>query len=200
MYGEIEEARAMLDRLEATAGDDPYAITVFSTFAVRIAAQVDDPDWALAAIRRGSAANADFSFAFLGTYQRLIRCWALGVTGNDPLGAAAEAEEILVKTMLDPPRSGLAFYYGLLCEILLAAGKPAEARIALDAANRYLDVYRQRFAEGLLLLLRARVMQAHGEPVATVRAAAERARKLSVEREAYLYANRADKYLATLAD
>jgi len=198
MYGDVKTARAMVDRLEVTAGEDPYAITVSATFAVRIAAQVDDPDWALAATRRGIAANAEFSFAFLGTYQRLIRWWALGVTGKDPAGAAAEAEEILVKTMLDPPRSGLAFYYGLLCEILLAAGKPAEAGAALDSADRYLEVYGQRFPEGLLMLLRARVMQARGEPVATVRAAAERARKLSIEREAYLYASRADKYLATL--
>ena len=49
--------------------------------------------------------------------------------------------------------------------------------------------------EGLLILLRARVQQARGEPVATVRATVERARRLSVEREAHLFAQRAELLL-----
>ncbi|MDT3445844.1 hypothetical protein [Pseudofrankia sp. BMG5.37] len=45
-----------------------------------------------------------------------------------------------------------------------------------------------------MLLLRARLLR--GEPVAVVRAAAERARALSIEREAYLFAHRAEEFLA----
>jgi hypothetical protein len=61
-----------------------------------------------------------------------------------------------------------------------------------------LDDYGQRYAEGLLLLFRARVLHARGEPVAVVRAAAEKARALSAERGAHLFARRAEEFLATL--
>jgi hypothetical protein len=47
-------------------------------------------------------------------------------------------------------------------------------------------------------MLRARLMHTRGEPVATVRAAAEHARALSVEREAHLFARRAEELLARL--
>jgi hypothetical protein len=51
-----------------------------------------------------------------------------------------------------------------------------------------------------VLLLRARALAAAGEPVAAVRAAAIRARTVSIERGAHLFARRADEYLATLDD
>jgi len=45
-------------------------------------------------------------------------------------------------------------------------------------------------------LLRARLVQARGEPVAEVRAAAERARALSTERGAHLFARRAEELIS----
>ena len=80
----------------------------------------------------------------------------------------------------------------------LAAGSTDEAAVALDRADFYLDTYGQRYPEGLLLLLRARLLQARGEPAAVVRAAAERARALSTEREAHLFARRAEEFLMTI--
>jgi ATP/maltotriose-dependent transcriptional regulator MalT len=82
----------------------------------------------------------------------------------------------------------------------LAAGKLDEAEAALDRADRAIATYGQRYAESLLLLIRARVLQARGEPVAAVRAVAERAHALSVEREAHLFARRAEELMAELAD
>jgi hypothetical protein len=80
----------------------------------------------------------------------------------------------------------------------LAAGAQYEAVAALDRADECLNAYRQRWPEGLILLLRARVLQARGEPVSVVRPAGEKARALSAEREAYLFARRAEKFLAEL--
>jgi hypothetical protein len=80
----------------------------------------------------------------------------------------------------------------------LAAGSPDEAAAALDRADFYLDAYGQRYPEGLLLLFRARVLQARGEPTALVRAAVEEARALSADREARLFVHRADQFLAEL--
>ncbi|MDH6440285.1 hypothetical protein M2158_008826 [Streptomyces sp. SAI-144] len=82
----------------------------------------------------------------------------------------------------------------------LAAGKPDEADAALDRADSAIDTYGQRYAERLVLLLRVRVLQARGEPVAALRAVAERAYALSVEREAHLFARRAEQLLVQLAD
>ena len=198
LHGDVEQALVLLDALEAVTGDDPYAITVWATFVARIASIVGDPARALRAAERGIAEDPGFSFIFLGTYQRLARCWALAVTGRDPGGAAREAERILATNLLDPPRSCVATWYGLLGEMWLAAGAPDEAVAALDRADACLDAYGQRYPEGLILLLRARVLQARGEPVAVVRTAGEKARALSAEREAHLFARRAEKFLAEL--
>jgi len=198
LHGDVNASRSLLDRLEVDAEDDPYAITVWSAFSVVTAALAGDPTWAARAADRGIAVDPDYSFGFLGGYQRLARCWARAVTGDDPARAAKEAEGIIGAVLLDPPRSGLATWYGLLAEMLLAAGLLTKAAEALDRAQDCLDAYGQRYPEGLLLLLRARVQQARGEPPAAVRTTAERARALSVERGALLFVHRADTLLAEL--
>ncbi|MER5431790.1 BTAD domain-containing putative transcriptional regulator [Streptomyces sp. NPDC002588] len=200
LHGDIEAARALLDVLEDAAGEDPYMITIWATMAARIASMVGDPVQALRGAERGIAVDPDFSFVFLGTYQRLARCWALAMTGDDPAGAAVEAQRIITANLLDPPRSCVATWYGLLAEMWLAGGAPNEAAVALDRADVFLDTCGQRYPEGLLILLRARLLQACGEPVAVVRAAAEKARALSTGREAHLFAHRAQEFLRELEE
>ncbi|MFJ3799489.1 ATP-binding protein [Streptomyces sp. NPDC090088] len=200
LHGDVDGALAQLATMEAAAGDDPYAITVWAAYSARVAALIGDPARALHAAECGIDVDPAFSFGFLGAYQRLARCWARAVTGEDPVGAAAEAQDLIVASLCDPPRSGLATWYGLLGEMWLAAGKLDEADAALDRADSAIEAYGQRYAESLLLLLRARVLQARGEPVATVRAVAERAHALAVVSEAHLFARRADELLAELAD
>ncbi len=80
----------------------------------------------------------------------------------------------------------------------LTAGALDQAAAALDRAEDCLDRYNEGFAEGLLLLLRARLLHANGKPVAEVRAVADQCRKLSAERGNHLYARRAEEFLATL--
>jgi ATP/maltotriose-dependent transcriptional regulator MalT len=86
----------------------------------------------------------------------------------------------------------------LIAEMWLAAGTPAEAGIALDRADHALEAYGQRYPEGLVLLLRARLLHARGEPAAVVRAAAEKARDRSNDRESFLFARRAEEFLTEL--
>lgn len=198
LHGDVEGARVLLDVLEDVAGEDPYMITIWATFAARIASNVGDPVQALRGAERGIAVDPDFSFVFLGTYQRLARCWALAMTGDDPVGAAVEAQRIITANLLNPPRSCVATWYGLLGEMWLAVGATDEAAAALDRADLFLDTRGQRYPEGLILLLRARLLQARGEPIAVVRAAAEKARKLSTERGAHLFARRAETFLAEI--
>ncbi|GAA2554520.1 hypothetical protein GCM10010435_26250 [Winogradskya consettensis] len=194
LHGRLDEARAIFDRSEVAA-TAPYAITVWASLSARTAAIAGDPEWALRTADRGIAADPDFSFVFLGTYQRLARCWALAVTGQDPRGAAAEAQRLISANLLNPTRTCVATWHGLLAEMHMAAGDLDEAGAALDRADYFLDTFGQRYSEGLILLLRAKLSQARGEPATVVRAATERAWALSVEREAYLFANRAEKLL-----
>ncbi|WP_045739678.1 ATP-binding protein [Actinoplanes rectilineatus] len=198
LHGDVPAARALLDDLEAAAGDDPYAITVVTSFAARVAALAGNPAWALAAAGRGIAADPGHSYTFFGAYLRLARYWARAVTGD--ASAAPAAERLVAAVLLDPPRSNLHTWYALCGEMWLESGRPAESARALNEADRFLDAHGQRYAEGLLLLLRARHRHARGEPLPAVRAAAEHARALSIAREAHLFAHRAAGFLATLPE
>ncbi|GAA2216044.1 hypothetical protein GCM10009850_115130 [Nonomuraea monospora] len=197
LHGDAAEAYALLDRLE-TAGDDRYSVTVWATFVARIAAIVGDPASALRAAERGIAVDPDLSYVFLGTYQRLAGCWARAITGDDPAGAAVEAERIIETNLLDPVRSCVSTWYALLGEVWLAASQPQQAAAALDRADHCVRTYGQRSSEGLILLLRARLLQAQGVPRASVRAAAQKARRWSAEHEAHLFVQRADTFMARL--
>ncbi|GAA2216026.1 hypothetical protein GCM10009850_114950 [Nonomuraea monospora] len=197
MHDDVGRARSLLDRLEA-AGDDPFTTTVWAAHTARTEAAIGDPVRALRAAERGIAADPDFSFVFLGTYQRLVRYWALAMTGRDPVGAAERAERLIATNLLDPPRASVSMFFGLLCEMWLAAGALDRAATALDRADACLDLYDQRYPEGLLLLLRARLLLETGEPFDAVKAAAEKCRTLSRERGTHLFAQRAEQFLATL--
>ena len=195
-HGETAQARSMLDVLTASAGDDPYAVTVAASFEVRTAAVLGDADWALRAAERGIAVDPHFAFTSLGTYLRLGRCWALATTGHE--SAADEAERLLVTHLSDPARTCVSTWYALLGEMRLAAGQLDAAAAALDRADDCLVRYGQRSAEGLLILVRAQLALAAGDDRAAVRGA-ERARAVALEQEAHVFVRRAEQLLADLA-
>ncbi|MFD5065332.1 ATP-binding protein [Streptomyces sp. NPDC058394] len=194
-HGDTNQARTMLDNLEAIGDGNRYSITVATTMAARIAALVGDPEWALRAAERGIALDPEFSFTFLGTYQRLARCWALAMSGIDPEGAAAEAERLIEENLLDPPRSCVATWFGALAEMRIAAGALDEAAEALHRADECLERYGQRQSEGMILLLRAKLQHARGKTQSAV-ALAEQARTLSASRGAYVFSHQAEMFLA----
>ncbi|MFD7307790.1 BTAD domain-containing putative transcriptional regulator [Promicromonospora sp. NPDC059942] len=197
VHGDVAGARELLDRLES-AGDDRYTVTVWATMCTRIAVVAGDSAWALSAARQGIAVDPDFSYTFLGTYQRLARCWGRAATGDDPAGAAAEAERLIGANLLDPVRSGVSTWHALLGDMWLAAGEVERAAAAMDRADGYLRAHGQRYSEGLLLLLRARLLRAQGQPDDVVRAAVQQARGVAARQEAGLFVRRADQFLAEL--
>lgn len=198
MHGDVSAALRLFDRMEAEAGDDRYLISLWAHLSTMAAAMAGDPAWSRRASERWIAADPHHVFSNVDVFLRMTWCWTRALSGDDPAAAAAEAEATADAELLDPLRCNSAFLYGLVAEALLAAGLPARAAAVLDRADRMLDDYGQRYAEGLLLLFRARVLHARGEPVAVVRAAAEKARALSAERGAHLFARRAEEFLATL--
>ncbi|SNT45644.1 adenylate/guanylate cyclase [Streptosporangium subroseum] len=196
-HGQTAQARAVLDTLSKAAGDDPYAVTAATSFEARTASVVGDPDWALRAAERGIAADPHFSFASLGTYLRLARCWALATTGQDPAAAADEAERLIRTNLASPARTCVSTWYALLGEMRIAAGSLDKAAAALDSAEEYLERYGQRSAEALLVLVRAQLEHAAGDDRAAVRLA-DQARTVALRQGAHLFVQRADRFLAEL--
>ncbi|WP_262414663.1 ATP-binding protein [Streptomyces sp. ST1015] len=180
--------------------EDPYAASVRVYYTTMIAAMAGDAEAARRAGERWAAAGLDRLRTQRDHYIRQGWCWGRALTGEDPAGAAAEAEALLAAHLLDPPQWGLTHHYVLIAEMWLAAGSPDRAAAALDRADRTLRDHGQRYAEGLLLLVRARLLQARGAPLAAVRATAEQARARATASEAHLFARRAERFLSESAD
>ncbi|PWG15159.1 transcriptional regulator [Streptomyces sp. V2] len=180
--------------------EDPYAASVRVYYTTMIAAMAGDAEAARRAGERWAAAGLDRLRTQRDHYIRQGWCWGRALTGDDPAGAAAEAEALLAAHLLDPPQWGLTHHYVLIAEMWLAAGSPDRAAAALDRADRTLRDHGQRYAEGLLLLVRARLLQARGAPLAAVRATAEQARARATASEAHLFARRAERFLSESAD
>ncbi|WP_431914513.1 BTAD domain-containing putative transcriptional regulator [Nonomuraea jabiensis] len=197
LHGDVETARSAIDEAYP-AGEDLIAMSAWAYYHTMAASMAGDARWVMWAAERWIAAGGGRSGVAHQHYIWLDWHWACALTGDDPAGKAVEAEQLLAATLLDPPRWGIAYHYGLIAEMWLAAGMPEEAGIALDRADQALDAYGQRYAEGLVLLLRARLLRACGEPADVVRAAAEAARARSDERGAHLLARRAESFLAEL--
>lgn len=198
LHGDLDTARRIFADVDEAAEDDPYAITVWATFSVAMGALAGDAAGVLSAAGRGISIDPEWSYGFLGSYQRLGLRWARAVLGERPSEMATEAEQIIATRLQDPPRSGLATWCCLVAEMWLIAGKLDEASAALDRVDRYFTSYGQRYPEGLLLLLRARLMLARGVPTALVSSAAQRALAVSTERGAHLFARRAEAFLGEL--
>ncbi|WP_431235468.1 BTAD domain-containing putative transcriptional regulator [Mycolicibacterium psychrotolerans] len=199
LHGDIAAAKELFDLLESAAGTEPYLITVWAAMACRAAVLAGDPDWTLRVVARGLEVDPGFNFVFLGTYQRLAGCWAAAMNGDRPVDLAArDAEALIAANLLDPARSCVATWCGLVAEMWLKAGESDRAATALERAERHVRVHGQRYSEGLLLLMRARLAHARGAPSAQVRVAAQHARAVSVDREAHLFARRAEVFLAEL--
>ncbi|WP_204078748.1 ATP-binding protein [Planotetraspora phitsanulokensis] len=196
LHGDVETAGAMID--EWNGPDDSYAVATWAYYITIIASMAGDAGWVIRTIDRWTAVGTGRAAIQQEHYIRLNWYWARALTGDDPAGIAAEAEQLVAGTLVDPPRWGVAYHHGLLAEMWLAAGRPDKAAIALDRADQALEAYGQRYAEGLVLLLRARLLHARGEPAEVVRAAAEKARDQSNERESHLFARRAERFLAEL--
>ncbi|WP_218855022.1 BTAD domain-containing putative transcriptional regulator [Paractinoplanes atraurantiacus] len=199
LHGDPETTQVLLDIVEAAAGQNRYEITLWAHFATMAAAMSGEPAAAQRAAARWLAADPGHFVGDVDVFLRVTWCWMRALTGDDPAGAAAEGEAAM-RTMMEGRRYGIAFHFGLVVEMWLAAAEPERAGAALELADHYLEAHGHRYAEGLILLLRARVLLARGAPAEQVRAAAVTARDRSAQQEAYQFARRAKAFLAELGD
>ncbi|MET7334761.1 BTAD domain-containing putative transcriptional regulator [Nonomuraea sp. NPDC005650] len=196
LHGDVDTAGTIIDKWNGP--DDSYAVATWAYYTAIIASMAGDAGWVLRTIDRWMNVGTGRAAVQQEHYIRLIWYWARALAGDDPAGIAAETDQILAGTLVDPPRWGVAYHHALSAEMWLAAGMPDKAGIALDRADEALEAYGQRYAEGLVLLLRARLLHARSEPAEVVRAAAEKARDRSSERGSHLFARRAENFLAEL--
>ncbi|GAB2826085.1 hypothetical protein GCM10022221_25080 [Actinocorallia aurea] len=196
LHGDVETAGVMIDRWNGPA--DGYAVATWAYYMTMIASMAGDAAWVLRVVDRWTAVGTGRLALQQEHYVRLDWYWARALTGDDPAGNCAEAERLLASALTDPPRFGLAYHLGLIAEMWLAAGRSDRAADALDRADRALEAHGQRYAEGLLRLLRARLLHARGAPAHAVRAAAEAACDWSAAHETHLFARRAQEFLTTL--
>ncbi|MGX1542663.1 ATP-binding protein [Streptomyces adustus] len=194
LHGDVDAALAFVNTWDSPG--DPYAASVRVYYTTMIASMAGDAGTARRAGERWAAAGLARLRTQRDHYIRQNWCWARALTGENPADAAAEAEELLAAHLLDPPQWGITYHYTLIAEMWLAAGSHDRADAALDRADRTMRDYGQRYAEGLLLLLKARLLRARGAPLTAVRAAAERAYTQSTACEAYLFARRAERLLS----
>nr|WP_300048548.1 AAA family ATPase [uncultured Nocardioides sp.] len=198
LHGKVAEGRALFTSVETDAGDHSYDVTVWSAFAVTAAALMSDPQWAARAAHRGIAADPEHAFVFLGAYQRLGRCWSRAMTDDAAEQATAEAESLIRAHLREPSRSGLTTWLALLAEMYLVRGRLSAAEDALDRAFDSIDSYGQRYAEGFVRLMQARLMHATGTSTSRVRMVAEEARSMARAREVHLFENQAASFIAHL--
>ncbi|MFF5075587.1 ATP-binding protein [Actinoplanes sp. NPDC000266] len=198
LRGDPEAALTSIDRAFG-AGEDHFTVSMWAYYYTKSASMAGNTAAVMHAVERWTACGAAGTAGPLFLYVRLDYLWARALGGDDPAGIAAEAEELVATALSDPPRFALPYYNGLVAEMWLAADMIDEAATALDRAERAMDEHGQRYAEGFVALVKARLSHARGEPADVVRAAAERARALSTERGARLFAHRAEQFLTTLA-
>ncbi|MFQ6393978.1 ATP-binding protein [Nocardia sp. KC 131] len=191
-HGDLSRAEDLFATLTTAAGRDPYAVTVAASFEARTAAVAGDALGALRVADRGIAVDPGFSFVSLGTYLRLARWWGQALTGLAPAAAADEADKLIRSNLSSPARTCLSTWLALLAEMHLAAGSLSAAADALERADDALNRYGQRSAEPLVILVRAELAQAEGDNRAAIREA-ERACTLARQREAHLFAERAER-------
>jgi DNA-binding SARP family transcriptional activator len=200
LHGRITQGRTLFKSIEEDAGDHSYDLAVWSAFAVTAAALMSDTHWARRAADRGISADPEHRYVFLGAYQRLGRCWSRAVSDHDSAQAISEAESLIRSHLTDPARSGLTTWLALLAEMYLVSGDLPSAEGALDRAFDSIDIYGQRYAEGFVRLMQARLMQAGGAATSRVRMVAEEAQALSAAREAHLFEAQAQDFIARLDD
>ncbi len=200
LHGKVAQGRALFRSIETDAGDHSYDVTVWSAFAVTAAALMSDTHLAARAAGRGIAADPEHAYVFLGAYQRLGRCWSRALTDQDAKGAAAEAELLIEAHLREPSRSGLTTWLALLAEMYLVGEEFSAAEDALDRAFDSIDSHGQRYAEGFVRLVQARLMHATGTPTARVLMIAEEAQALASAREVHLFEDQATDFIARLRD
>nr|WP_218007944.1 BTAD domain-containing putative transcriptional regulator [Herbidospora sakaeratensis] len=195
MHGDVGAALAAIDRWNGP--DDSYAVATWVYYVSIIASMAGDADGVIRAVDRWIAVGTGRAAIQQELYIRLNWCWARALTGDDPAGVTEEAER-LIAGFTEPPRWGVAYHHALIAEMWLAVGDAGRAAAALGRAGHALETYGQRYAEGLVWLLRARLLHAEGAPADAVRAAAEEARDRSAARGSHLFAGRAERFLTEL--
>ena len=171
-HGETDLARTLLGDLAKAAGDDPYAVTVATSFEARTAAVVGDRRAGLCvpptAGSRSTRTSPSSPSAPICGWRR---CWARAMSGARARGRRRRGRTAHPRQPRRVPSArASSTWYALLAEMRIAAGSLDGAAAALDRADDCLERYGQRSAEALVILVRAQLARATADDRTAVRA------------------------------
>ncbi len=176
LLDDIDEAEADA-RFEALIGqfpDDRYWELLVSNFMASAALATGRPDACVAAARRGLASDPDGIFGFWGIAGRCYLGAGLALRGDLDEGLALLDFAWEAYTGMGQRTNGVTLL-SARAQGLAEAGRLDEATAALAEARRELAVYRELYAEPLLLLADAVLRHARAEAPAEVAAVMQQA-------------------------
>ncbi|UBU11512.1 hypothetical protein [Nonomuraea gerenzanensis] len=106
LHGDVGTAQTIIDKGDGP--DDAYAVATWAYCTAIIASMVGDAGWVLRMIDRWMTVGTGRAAVQQEHYIRLIWYWARALDGDDPAGIAAETDQILAGTLVDPPRREVA--------------------------------------------------------------------------------------------
>jgi predicted ATPase len=162
LMGRSDAAFAHLHQTVELAAHRTYSMSTARVMGAVLHQLRGDPaaahDWARLAVEVAD----DHGFTFRSAQARMIRGWAVGVTG-DPEGGLADLDAGLAAYDATGAAMGRPHYRGLRAELLLCAGRPQDAVAELEQAIAQVQPGRTFFFEPELHRLRGVALAARSQ-------------------------------------
>jgi DNA-binding SARP family transcriptional activator len=161
MHRGVAEGRAYFAMLMESTRGDAYGRNACDSFAMLSSALACEPEWTTEVGRTWLETVADGPFDFLRAYTESVYWWSQVMLGDTDHGLIRLRE--LRPGVEAGAKTGWSAYYSLYAEAALVANRVDEVPELLDAADRHMAVYGQRYAHPHMLMVRARHLDTLGE-------------------------------------
>lgn len=138
----IEQSRRTLE--EAEALKHPFTIALALSFSTWLHQFRRDIPATLAAAEWALQLSEEHGFQFWIGWDKVLKHWALGISGRDPQACEAIRQGI-VAWRAQGSELGSSYFYGMLAEVALALQRPTEALAALSQADDFARVTLEGF-------------------------------------------------------
>lgn len=129
---------------EAEALKHPFTITLALSFSTWLHQFRRDIPATLAAAERALQLSEEHGFQFWIGWDKVLKHWALGISGRDPQACEAIRQGI-VAWRAQGSELGSSYFYGMLAEVALSLHRPTEALAALSQADDFARVTSEGF-------------------------------------------------------
>ncbi len=152
-------ATAQQARALATAGQHPYSIAWSHTWGGVVDLLAGKTAELAPALQTGAEIAREHGYAYVVAMARTLRGWLTGAMG-DPATGASELRAGLTDFRATGAEIACPFFETLEAELLLRAGQPHEALVALSRALTQIDLWGERWTEAEAYRLQGNVIVA----------------------------------------